>query len=421
MKKIALMSLVASSVLMAGGYKIPETSLNGIALSAANIAHNKSADAAYYNPANMVFMQDTNHVEVDLIYIGLDAVNFKGKHTASDELGSATTTVDTNAESENFILPAIHYVSGDVSGARFGLSVHVPGGLSKRWKEQPAKGASEEFTLEVVEVNPTIALPIGDTVAVAVGVRLLHSSGVVKGTKIHSVAGIEVASQNMTGDSIDFGYNIALAYKPMPNLEFGITYRSGVDLTEDGDADLKFVGDAAHGVPAFDGNYGARVTVPLPATVSVAAAYTFSTRTTVEFVYEKNYWSAYDSLDFDFDYNYGEGVFGKVKTKDWNDTSAYRLGITQEYDTMTIMAGIVYDETPVPNESLNFELPDSDSISVSLGGRYQINDAMDVGLSALYSMREERTIKAGDSKQGLDGKFSNANVLIISAGLGYKF
>jgi long-chain fatty acid transport protein len=420
MKKIALMSLVASSVLMAGGYKIPETSLNGVALSAANIAHNKSADAAYYNPANMVFMQDTNHVEVDLLYIGLDAVNFKGKHTAAANLGGATTTLDTNAESENFILPAIHYVSGAVSGARFGLSVHVPGGLSKRWTEQPAKGASEEFTLEVVEVNPTIALPIGDTVAVAVGVRLLHSSGVVKATPVDGVV-----SQDMTGDSVDFGYNIALAYKPMPNLEFGITYRSRVDLTEEGDADLKFPGAAANppypAVPAFNGNYGARVMVPLPATVSVAAAYTFSTKTTVELVYEKNYWSAYDSLDFDFDYNYGEGVFGKVKTKDWNDTSAYRLGITQELSNMTLMAGIVYDETPVPNESLNFELPDSDSLSISLGGRYQINDAMDIGLSALYSMREERTIKASDNDNGLDGKFSNSNVLIISAGVGYKF
>lgn len=58
MKKIALLSLVTASVLMAGGYKIPETSLNAVALSAANIAHSHGADAAYYNPANMVFMED---------------------------------------------------------------------------------------------------------------------------------------------------------------------------------------------------------------------------------------------------------------------------------------------------------------------------------------------------------------------------
>ena len=115
MKKIVLMSLVASSVLMAGGYKIPETSLNGVALSAANIAHNKSADAAYYNPANMVFMSNENHMEADLTYIGLDAPNYKGTVSLN---GTPLGTHDIDAESENFLVPSLNYVSGDVSGAR---------------------------------------------------------------------------------------------------------------------------------------------------------------------------------------------------------------------------------------------------------------------------------------------------------------
>jgi hypothetical protein len=46
---------------------------------------------------------------------------------------------------------------------------------------------------------------------------------------------------------------------------------------------------------------------------------------------------------------------------------------------------------------------------------------MDIGLSALYSMRDERTIKAADNDSGLDGTFSNADVIIVSAGVGYKF
>lgn len=58
MKKIALSSIVASSLVMGAGYKIPETSTNSVALSGANIAHSQGADAAYDNPANMVFMDD---------------------------------------------------------------------------------------------------------------------------------------------------------------------------------------------------------------------------------------------------------------------------------------------------------------------------------------------------------------------------
>ena len=49
-KGLAL-SAIASSVVMAGGYKIPELSLNSMALGAAYIAHTTHADTAYFNPA----------------------------------------------------------------------------------------------------------------------------------------------------------------------------------------------------------------------------------------------------------------------------------------------------------------------------------------------------------------------------------
>jgi len=50
------LSVVASSVVMAGGYKIPEQSLNSMALGAAYVAHTTGADTNYHNPANMSFM-----------------------------------------------------------------------------------------------------------------------------------------------------------------------------------------------------------------------------------------------------------------------------------------------------------------------------------------------------------------------------
>ena len=404
--KLTALSLIASSAIYAGGYKIPETSLNGIALSAANIAHGHGADTAYYNPANMAFMKDENTLEADLIYIGLDPVKFKGT------VGSDPTLHDINAKSESFLIPSLNYVSPKLGNARVGLSIVVPGGLSKRWDDSPAKDVAQEFTLEVVEINPTIAVPVNDKLAIGVGFRMVYSKGIVKSTSS--------ASRDMTGDSLDFGYNLALAYKPTSALEIGATYRSKVALTEKGNAKL-YIGDTS-GAKVYDG--GSTVSVPLPASLNLAVAYTFATKTTVEVVYERNFWSAYKELDF----NYASPLppilqpsFDTPITKKWDDTSAFRLGITQELDTMTLMAGMVYDRTPVPDGSYSFELPDSDSLSLSLGGRYMINDAIDVGLSALYSMRDNRTINAADNHSQINGEFSNANVLIVSAGVGYRF
>jgi len=412
MKKIALISLMASSILLAGGYKVPESSLNGVALSAANVAHNKSADAAYYNPANMVFMKHDGIMEVDMMYIGLSEIDYKGNYTSSS---GTTGPYNIHSKSENFLIPSFHYVSPEVDGARYGFSMVVPAGLSKRWDDAPAVYSAEEFTLETIELNPTIALPIGAKVGIAIGIRAIYSKGIVKSTS-------PIASRDMDGDSVDFGYNLALAYHPTKELELAITYRSKVDLTVDGDADLSYTGTLGGAVPlnTYKSSSSATLDVPVPALFNAAIAYTFPTDTTIEFVYERNYWHTYNELDF----NYGSGVnpvtnivFGTPIAKDWEDTNTFRLGITQELDDLTLMSGLVIDESPIPESTLGYELPDSDSVSVSLGARYQFTEKINAGIAALYSMREDRTVH----NDSLDGEFTNATALLISLGLEYKF
>ncbi len=402
MKSLVLLSL-ATCALFAGGYKIPETSLNSIALSAASVAHSNGADAAYYNPANMVFMKNENVLEANLLYIGLSDVEYK----------SAATTI--NAKREDFIVPSLHYVSQDVNGMRFGLSVVSPAGLSKRWNSAPAIYTAEEFTLQTVEINPTVAFKINQKTGVALGVRAIYSEGVVKSTS-------PIASRDMDGDSLDFGYNLALAYKPTSELELALTYRSNVDLSVKGNALLSYTGTLGGSVPlgTYTSSSSASVSVPVPALFNAAIAYTFATKTTLEFVYEKNFWSEYKELDF----NYGSGVnpvtnvvFGAPIAKNWKDTDVFRFGVTQKLDALTLMGGVVIDESPVPEATLGFELPDSDSVSVSLGARYRINEKLNVGLAALYSMREEREV----TNSSLNGEFSNANVLIIASALEYRF
>jgi long-chain fatty acid transport protein len=172
------------------------------------------------------------------------------------------------------LIPTVHYVSGKAGETRIGLSIVAPAGLSKRWDKQPAMGKAEEFTLKVIEINPTVAIPVNDKVALAFGFRIVHAEGVVKATPA-----LNVAYQDMTGDSIDYGYNFALAYKPTSDLEMAFTYRSQIILTQEGTADLKYPS------PAISGSYDASIDVILPACASLALAYTLPSKTTVEFVY----------------------------------------------------------------------------------------------------------------------------------------
>lgn len=386
------MSLVASSIMMANGYKIPETSTNAVALGAANIAHNQnSADAAYYNPAKMVFMSDENHIEADVTYIGLDKITYKP--VGGNEIKS---------KYENFYVPTLHYVSGALgaNGVRVGLSITSPGGLSKKWNDAPGSTSAKEFTLKTVEVNPTVAFKINNTLSVAAGFRALYSDGIVTN-----------AYYDMTGTGLDFGYNLALEYKPMEALEIGVTYRSKINMNVDGTTSRVVAG----------ANGDVSVSLPLPAALNLAFAYTFPTKTTLEAVYERTYWSAYSNLDFNFANATSEFVLGNPKPKNWKDTNTFRFGLTQELNTMTLMAGLVIDESPVPEKTLGFELPGTDTVAVSLGSRYKINDKLDLGLSALYSIHKSRTVSSSVNDNAINGEFTGGDVLIISAGLGYKF
>lgn len=403
MKRSLVLSIALSAALSAAGYKIPESSINATALSAAYVAASHGADAAYYNPAAMVYNEDTNLLEVDATYIGLSPIDFSG------------STGEYSSKKEDFLVPTLHFSSkklGD-SSARVGLSIVAPAGLSKRWDNPAAKASAKEFTLKTIEVNPSLAVPLNDVMSFGAGLRIVRSNGVVK-----SDTGIPTnISRNLEGDSTDIGYNLALLYKPLKELSLAVTYRSKVNLMLEGDADLNYLPSIHPAHAAYSGP--ASVSVPIPAALNLAAAYTFDTGTTIEAVFERTYWSAYKTLDFDYDstMNAATVAFGTPIAKNWEDTNTYRLGITQIIDRWTAMAGIAYDYSPVPEATLGYELPDADALIVSLGGRYQLDEHWNIGLAGLIDMKKDRSVH----NSSINGEFTNARAYLVTAGIGYRF
>jgi len=402
--KVATLLSLSAATLLASGYRIPEQSLNSVALSAAYVAGANGADASYYNPANMAFMGNGAEMEVGMTYINLPKVSF----TNNAGSPSATGTPSSNADSlsEAFYVPTMHYVSPKMGDWRYGLSIVAPGGLSKRWDEAYASSSANEFTLKVVEINPTASYMVNEQFALGFGLRGVYTEGVVR-------SAAAIASRDLSGDSIDFGYNLALSYKPIKDLTLSATYRSKVDLTVEGDAVL------VH--PAIPGGYigGASVTIPLPASLALAAAYTID-KTTVEFVFERTYWSSYKNLDFNYDA--ALGGFDASIPKNWKDSNAYRIGVSHQYsDTLKLMAGFAIDKTPVPDSTLGFELPDSDAKLYSVGFEYKLSQNMKMGLSYLYDDKESRTINQGVGAGKIKGEFTDSAAHLVTASLKYKF
>jgi len=379
MKKIVLLSSAAISVLTAAAYKLPEQSVNSMALSAAYVAHTTQADTAYFNPANMAFMGEKQYAD------------------------GAVTLIN----------------SAPMGDFRWGVSVVVPGGLSKRWDEQPGKLFAQEFTLENVELNPVFSYKINEQFAVGGGLRVVYSSGVVKSDGRDGTP--YPIARDMKGDTFEFGYNLAFTYRPTEDINVGVTYRSNIDLTEKGKANL-YLG-------SIGTQYDATVTVPLPAALNIAVSKTWEKTFTLEFGYERTYWSTYKQLDFQYSQPVTnptlKGAFDTPIPKNWKDTNTYKIGATMVMDRITVMMGFAIDETPIPDETLSFELPDSDAKVFSMGFRYQQTENLSWGAAFLYDAKEARSIAKGVSDNPVinanGASFSGGGAYLTTLGLSYEF
>jgi long-chain fatty acid transport protein len=272
----------------------------------------------------------------------------------------------------------------------------------------------------VVEINPSVSYKVSENFAVGAGLRLIYSEGVVKSDS--NGTGALVAKRDMEGDTIEFGYNLAMTYRPTPDINVAVTYRSNVDLKEEGEAEL-FVNAIDPLENFYEGK--ASVTVPLPAALNISVSKTWYEGYTVEFNYERTYWSTYETLDFE--YATTLPAFDAPIAKNWKDTNTFRLGLTVKMnEKFTAMYGFAIDETPVPVDHIGFELPDSDAKIYSVGFRYQQTPSLSWGAAVLYDDKEELTLKEGgheDQKNLLNkgGKFTDGGAILATVGLSYKF
>jgi len=409
---VALTGILAAGPAFASGYRIPEQSVNATALSGAYIANTPGADASYYNPANMSWLENKWQTEASITWINLASIDYTDSNPASASRNSGSKT-------EDFAMPNLHVVSPEYNNFRFGLSVVNPYGLSKRWDNAFPKTTAEEFTLKTFELNPTISYKINDKLSIGGGVRAIYAEGVVKS---NGNVGAIIA-RDMDGDTTEYGYNLALTYHPVDNLSLAATYRSKIDLNIEGDARLS--NTAAGPLSAATVNTGASVSVPAPAVLTLAAAYTCNNgKTTAEFTYDKTFWNAYDKLDFNYSTPLPNALltsaFDAAKPKNWTNSDAFRIGLTHKVNTQwTVMAGFAIDKTPIPDQTLGFELPDSNAKIYSCGLRYQATEKLNIGAAYLFDDKESRTV--ANATPNPSGTFDNSAAHLVSVGLQYRF
>ncbi len=400
---LAMATLFAATSAQASGYRIPEQSVDSTAKAGANIASATRADAAYFNPANMSFLEDRWQVQGNMSYIHLTKIKYDANNPAGFDQS-------TKSEDENFFIPTFFAVSPSYNDFRFGLSITSPNGLAKRWREDGtnARAASKTFSLKTAEINPTVSYAFSDSFSMAVGVRAMWAEATLKN-----------ALFDFSDDTWEWGYNFAAAIKPTEDMNISVTYRSKIDL-DWSVSDAEFPLAAALSIP---GGSSASAGVPAPAVLALSTSFKPMDKLTVELTVDRTFWSEYEELEIKNDGYTVPGRFENnpyVSDKDWDDTDAFRIGLTYEYsEALTLLGGFAYDSDPVPEKNIGFELPDSPAWIYSAGFQYAYSENLEFGLAVLYDYKEKR--KATNSSGSVDGEFTDASAWFVTTGINYKF
>lgn len=408
MKKVLLSIIMASTLLNAGGYKVPEQSADSLGLAASNVAFSFGADAAYFNPANMMFLDGRHHIESTLGWFHINKLEFKsdsGKSYRSEKFDSLAGTF-------SFVTPEIY------ENWKFGLALAVPAAVGISWEDPATAFTGKRFKLQVVELNPTVAYRINDKLAIALGARGVYTKG-----KIASDFG-RFGYREIQGDGINYGYNVALTYRPIEELSFAVTYRSKVNLELKGHTDADFI----------DGlNYHGKTTVeiPLPAQLVLATGYKFSDLT-VLLAFERTYWSKFKEYDFEYgdktvahtNSRLFKGLMDDPVIKNAKDTNTYRLGLAYDVnEKFRLMAGFAYDEDITSSKHTGLELPNTTSKVYSFGVNYKFTPNLEMALGYVYQHRDKKraTGITNSIATKMSGEFDTGTIQILGTTFKYTF
>jgi long-chain fatty acid transport protein len=388
----------------ASGFHIDEQDARATGRAGAVMASTNNASAIYYNSAGIARLSG---VRVD---VGATLL----RPTAEFTFAADGTT--TAADTRTFVLPQA-YVSWRASDlVAIGLGVHSSFGLALKWPAtSPGRTNIREADLRTFFITPTFALNLS---------RWLPGFCVGAGYDVVPASvrldrdipfGRDVATVGLGGIAVGIGGRVGIDYRPpaLPALAFGIAYRSPVLLHFEGDADF----DAPPAYRASLPPDGAVTTdVTLPQTLSAGVRVSPVPELELELDASWRGWSSYDRLAVELPDGSEDS-----QAKDWEDSFTLRLGGEYTFaQRWSVRLGGIWDQTPVPADRLDFQVPDANRIDLTLGLGARIAERLDVDLGLLWVLPQQRsTSMAEPLEPPVKGQF-DIDVWVVQLSLGVE-
>ncbi|MBN1296328.1 outer membrane protein transport protein [bacterium] len=418
-----ILIIVANFSVHGAGFSVYEQGATATGMAGAFAAKADDATAVFYNPAGISQLEGT-HLSVGLTWIPPET-------EMTDPYGGTWET-----ESQDFLVPNLYLTHGFNDTVAIGLGIYAPFGLGMDWTKDDDwiyRYLVKDVSVESMYVNPVISFSLNENWSVAAGAIWVASD--VEYVAAVDMTPVEIALSEAMGmdftlpdselrlegdnENGDWGYSLAI-HGTINRFHLGLAYRSAVECG--------YIGDATFDVPAS--GYGSTVdglingffpdtqgttSIEMPASIQLGLGYDVTDAFYVEFDVLWHGWSSYKSLDIDFE---EPSLTDVQQTKDWDDVMSYRLGLYyQMTDQAAIFGGYYFDETPIPDRTLDPILPGADRNSFQVGASYDFGGLKLEGsyMALLFDDRETTT-----NYRDVNGKYESSTH-IFSAQVSYSF
>jgi len=323
----------------------------------------------------------------------------------------------TTNENNNIFFPPHFYLTHQINDrywigvgeyTRFGLATDFPSDWAGRYNSYYASIVS-------YSIVPSVAVKLTDKLSFAVGLEAMYFEFQQK-KYTYPQGPIGSTDAHLKGDSVNYGFNLGLHYKPVEWLRLGFTYKSQVEQQLRGRID--FTDNTYYN----DRDATGSITLPDSFTLGIAVYPTEKLSVEADVVYTR--WSTYDALTIKYD-----GSISKVyplatqasSKKDWKDVWRFQFGVEYSLNEMVdLRASYIYDQSPIPDEHVDYILPANNRHILGVGTGFKL-DKWTIDLSYNYLMYEDRDVDGRASDYVYDGKFKDGNAHLVGVSVGYSF
>jgi long-chain fatty acid transport protein len=379
----ALMLALSSGYAAAGGFQLLEQNVSGLGNAyAGSAAVAENASTIFFNPAGMTQLKDRE------FSAGVAVISPSFKFTDKGSSAGAFTTAGTGGDAGSTAAVPNAYISWALNKDLYvGVGFSAPFGLKTEYSSPWIGSAqSNSFSVETMNLNPSIAYRVSETVSLGAGVSYQHidakykrlaATGAVPGVPA-VVTTTALVTATLKGDA--WGWNVGGLFKLSPDTKVGVSYRS--TITQDTTGDIAVTGPVS---PAFNASQssGAKASLKLPDTAILSATHQLNDKWQLLGDVSWTGWSSIPKLDL----VRASGALAQTLETDFRDTWRVAVGGNYQYrPDLKLKFGFALDQTPVKSETTRMvSLPDSDRTQLATGAQWALSggSTVDVGLSYL--------------------------------------